>query len=283
MELILNELSILKSESQYAGGKLAMDFAKTMGTAVSMGYRKIRSHLSESEIELAHDYTLYNWLVTNSGDAMIEQVIKPFLYGVFTTPFIEDGNEIAEEQYIESDFYFEDIASGFPKAKCLGLASAFIADSISISFPTLNIWKKEKLTITIEYDDEIVAGEVLNIHSTACFKNYDTKTHIVYNQDLKLTKHSESPKNKKCHITSHHGQKELKQLWNKLKTSPYVVSGLSIEWGGKVFVRKAEENGKIEIVLYKSEREYSLQIETTGTNQRETEEIAKILTQKFDR
>jgi len=283
MELMLNELSIEKADNQYSGSDIAVNFAKTMGTAVSKGYRKIRSALSESEIELADDYTLYNWLVNNSGDVMIEQIIKPFLYGVFTTPFIDEENEEAEEEYIESEFYFEDTASSFPKTECLGLSSAYIADSISISFPTLDIWKQEQLIITIEHDENIATGEVLNVHSAACFENNDVKIHIEYHQDLNLTESSTLPKEKKCHLTSHHGQKELKQLWNRLKMSPYVVSALSIEWGGKTFVRKTNEDGKIEIVLHKSEREYALQIETTGTNQRETDEIAKILIKKFDK
>jgi hypothetical protein len=283
MELALNELSISQGPDRFSGAALAVAFAKTMGEAVSKGYRIIRSDLSESEIVLAEEYSLHTWLVTKSGDAMTEQILKPFLYGVLQTPFINEENEEAEEEFVNSHYYFEDAASGFPKTKCYGLASAFITDSISISMPTTDIWKKNKLLLTIEQGETESREEVLNVYSAACFSNADLKSHIEYKQKLDLKESGISPNSKKIHLTSHHGQKELKQLWNKLKQSTFVISGLSVEWGGQTFIRRTDENGIIEIVLHKTNRQYALQVQTTGTNQRETDEIAKLLEKKFDK
>jgi len=283
MELALNELSISPAPDRFSGAALAVSFAQTMGEAVSKGYRIIRSDLSESEILLAEDYSLHSWLVTNSGDSMIEQIIKPFLFGVLTTPFIDEANEDAEEEFVISDYYFEDEDSGFSKTKCYGLASSYITDGISISMPTQDLWKKNKLSISIEQGETATTEEVLNIYSAACLGNADIKNHIEYRQELDIEESSVSPSSKKLHLTGHHGQKELKQLWNRLKQSTFVISGLSIEWGGQNFIRSTDENGMVEIVLHKTLRQYALQVKTTGTSQRETDEIAKLLAKKFDK
>ena len=91
-----------------------------------------------------------------------------------------------------------------------------------------------------------------------------------------------APDTKNLHLADHHGQKELKALWEKLKNSPFVIEGRSTDWGGNRFIRKVEKNGVLEIVLVDSEKQYALWVQTTGTNLRETKAIAEILENRFD-
>jgi hypothetical protein len=51
----------------------------------------------------------------------------------------------------------------------------------------------------------------------------------------------------------------------------------STNWGGNAFIRKVHKEGIIEIVLFKTERQYALLVKTTGRNLRETKAIAEIL------
>jgi len=55
----------------------------------------------------------------------------------------------------------------------------------------------------------------------------------------------------------------------------------STSWGGNKFIRDTHKDGNIEIVLYKTQERYALMVQTTGSNKRETKEIAKILEQEF--
>jgi hypothetical protein len=51
--------------------------------------------------------------------------------------------------------------------------------------------------------------------------------------------------------------------------------------GCNKFIKKCHRTGIIEIVLYKTDRKYSLQVQTTGRNLRETEAIAEILNDQY--
>ena len=83
-------------------------------------------------------------------------------------------------------------------------------------------------------------------------------------------------------LTSHHGQKELIELWNQIKNSPYVKEGISIEWGGNTFYKNPQKDGKIDIVHLKSDKRYVLQVQTTGRNLRETKAIAEKLKEQYE-
>lgn len=97
-----------------------------------------------------------------------------------------------------------------------------------------------------------------------------------------LTKTTIEPANKKVHLSDHHGKKELNELCDRIKNSPYVEEMQSTNWGGKRFIRNFDANGLIEIVLYKTDRQYALNVKTTGKDLQETEAIAKILIDKYD-
>ncbi|MGQ3087852.1 hypothetical protein, partial [Flavobacterium sp.] len=87
---------------------------------------------------------------------------------------------------------------------------------------------------------------------------------------------------KKIHLADHHGKKELQDFCDRIKNSPYVVEMRSTDWGGKNFIRKIHSNGIIEIVLHKTDRQYALQVQTTGSNEQQTTLIAEMLKQRYD-
>ncbi|PGH38864.1 MAG: hypothetical protein CRN43_12495 [Candidatus Nephrothrix sp. EaCA] len=100
--------------------------------------------------------------------------------------------------------------------------------------------------------------------------------------DFFLTKSAIAPEDKKVHLSDHHGKKELNELCDRIKNCPYVEKMQSTNWGGKKFIRKAEANGLIEIVLYKTDKQYALNVQTTGRDLPETQAIAQILRDKYD-
>lgn len=102
------------------------------------------------------------------------------------------------------------------------------------------------------------------------------------NNDFFLTKTPIAPAKKKVHLSDHHGKKELNELCDRIKNSPYVEEMQSTNWGGKKFIRNVDANGFIEIVLHKTDRQYALNVKTTGKDKLETEAIAEILRAKYD-
>lgn len=278
MELLLNELSVTPlSGNQHDANEKMKIFSETVGTARKNGFRNIRSHYAAYQIGLSENYNLYDWL-NNKG---VSEIYRNNLYGMIILPFINEDDEEIEAAYIESEYYFEDQPNGITKTKCLGLASAYLYETPTISFASLSVWENNILQIIIENDEVSTTGDVLNISKKESFAEAVITTFIENQSELTLEKTTIDPDTKKNHISSHHGIKELTDFWKKLKLSPYVIEMRSTDWGGKRFIRKIERTGVLEIVLTDSERQYALWVQTTGENYRETKAIAEILEEEY--
>jgi hypothetical protein len=119
--------------------------------------------------------------------------------------------------------------------------------------------------------------QVLN---NATYKNWCFQ--FLTDNNFFLVKTPVLPENKKAHLSDHHGKKELNALCERIRNNPFVLEMQSTGWGGKEFIRKIHANGLIEIVLYKTEKQYALNVQTTGTDLLETTAIAEILQNKYD-
>lgn len=278
MELLFNELSTTPlSEDKFSADAKMKLFSETIAEARKKGFKRIRSDVNSHEIELSKDYSLYDYLNTKA----VPEIYRNNLFGMFVRPFIKDGDEEHETAFIGADYYYENKETNFKRTDCLGLAAAHIYETLSVSLQSSTEWTKNELTIIVTVENEETEEKIANVFSKNCFNNHAI-AHLVENMgDLVLTESEIIPNNKKLHLTSHHGQKELQELWNRLKNSPYVEEALSIEWGGKSFFKNPKKNGKLEIVHLKSDRRYVLQIQTTGKNLRETLAIAKKLEEDY--
>ncbi len=274
MELLFNELSInLLSSDKYSANSKMVLFAKTVSIARQKGFANIRSHHATSQIALAQDYSLHDWL--NNKD--VPEEYRNFLYGMITLPFIKDDDEDVEEKYVNANYFFEDLESGIPKTECIGLASAFLYETLSISLTSLPVWERTKLPILIEEEERKVTESVFNLSTKESFNDFSLAAFVESLEEINLVETTINPDEKNIHLTDHHGKKELKALWAKLKKCPYVVEAMSTNWGGKKFIRKAFANGEIEIVDINSDEGYALWVKTTGRNLRETNAIAEII------
>lgn len=278
MELLFNELSVTTlSGNQFDANEKMKVFSETVGCARKNGFRNIRSHYAAYQIGLSENYNLHNWL--NNKD--VSEIFRNNLYGMIILPFINEDDEEIEAAYIESEYFFEDQPSGITKTKCLGLASAYLYETPTISFASLSVWENNILQIIIENSEVSTTGDVLNISKKETFAEKVITTFIENQGEIVLEETMLEPDNKKYHFSPHHGTKELTDFWTKLKLSPYVIETRSTDWGGKRFIRKIERTGVLEIVLTDSERQYALWVQTTGKNYRETKAIAEKLEEEY--
>ena len=278
MELAFNEISRSPLlDDKYKANERMLILSKTVAEARKKGFRNIRTHFSTDEIKLTNDYSIHNWLF----DKEFPSDNRAVFYDMFVQPFIREGDDEIEEMFIEANYYFEDSENNIPKQECLGLTSAYLSETLAISFQSSPAWLKNTLKIIIEKGEESFQDVVKNVYSRECF-NQNLIIDFVDNiGTLNLVETPIIPNDKKIHLTSHHGKKELNELWNLLKSSPFVIEGISIEWGGNSFYKNPKRDGKLDIVHLKSDRRYALQIQTTGRNLRETVEIAKRLEEQF--
>jgi hypothetical protein len=278
MELLFNELSVTPlSIDRYKANEKMTLFSETVATARRKGFRNIRSHYASNLIPLSENYSLYDWLINKD----VSKDERDNLYGIIVLPFINEEDDAIEAQYIEASFYFEDNENAYVRAACLGLSAAYLYETLSISLSSSPIWDRTILSIVIEKEDEKATKPVFNVSSQSSF-NIPEIAEIVENLGtITLEKTELKPDDKNIHLADHHGKAELQALCNQLKLSPYVVTMRSTDWGGKNFIRKTHRDGVIEIVLFKSQRQYALWVQTTGRNLRETKAIAEILDDKY--
>jgi len=278
MELMLNELSISpKSSNRYDANDRMVQFVQTVKQAREKGFRKIRSHYQTNDIELSDGYSLYDWL----NNREVSDVYRNFIYGTIILPFIKDEDVEIEDQFIEADFFFEDIAQGYHKTECLGLAAAYLYETLCISFASMPVWCRVKLPLLIERNQDLNRTHVFNVFAKESFDNVDLALYVENLGELELIETEISPNDKPIHLADHHGKLELKTLCDRLKQSVYIEEMRSANWGGKGFVRKVYPNGVIEIVLIKTTRKYALWIRSTGRNYRETLAIAEKLEERY--
>jgi len=279
MELALNELSIFAEADKYKANDRMTEFAKTVAEGKRKGFKKIRSRFAAAEIKIAVDYSMENWLNDRSFAAAKDY--KDILFGMIVLPFIKEEDASIEEEYIQANYFFEDAENGIAKTECVGLASAFLYDTLSISFSALPQWRKIEIPIIIETENNSETAVVYNVFSNASLNSAEILTQIESRAEVKLIETEIKPTDKKRHISAHHGMKELNELCDQLAWHPYVEEMRSTNWGGTKFIRKTTKEGYIEIVLHKTQRKYALSVKTTGRNKRETDKIAEILTERY--
>lgn len=277
MELALNEISLTPLlDDKYRAHERMLLFSKTVAEARQKGFRNIRTHISVNEIKLTNDYSIHNWLF----DKEFPMENRSLFYDMFIQPFIKEEDEI-EAKYIEANYYFEDTKNNIPKQECLGLTSAYLSETLAISFQSSPAWLKNKVGIIIEKGVDNSTEKIHHVFSKECFGQNSIADFVESISTLDLVETNINPNDKIFHLTSHHGQQELTELWSRIKNSPYVVGGMSIEWGGNSFYKNPQKDGKLDIIHLKSDRRYKLQIQTTGRNLRETIEIAKRLEENY--
>ena len=212
MELLFNEISIISpSTDRYAANEKMKVFSETVAAARLLGFRNIRSHNDSHQIKLAEDYSLYNWLISKD----IPEVYRNNLYGMLILPFINEEDDDIEAQYVESNYFFEDIDNGITKTECLGLASAYLYETISISLQSSNAWTKNSLNISVEAKGHYHVERVRKVHSKKCFDIADIIDFTNQLGNINLVESTILPNDKKLHLADQHGKKELKILWNK--------------------------------------------------------------------
>lgn len=278
MELAFNELSQTPLlDDKYQANERMLLFSKTVAEARKKGFRNIRTSYSASEIKITQEYSLHNWLF----DKEFPAESRALFYDMFVQPFLREGDEEIEERFVEANYFFEDTENQIPKQECLGLTSAYLSETLAISFQSSAAWLKNTLKILIERDNDVSEDKVNHVYSKECFGQDSIADFVESITILNLDETNINPSDKTFHLTAHHGQQELNELWSRIKNSPFVIEGMSIEWGGNSFYKKPQRDGKVDIVHLKSDRRYAIQIQTTGRNLRETIEIGKRLEEQY--
>jgi hypothetical protein len=282
MEMMFNELSEtpVSNNKALANQKVAA-LIECHKKARENGFQKIRFSKNFHKINIANGYNLEQWLNETN-----QRTYKALILSARTFPFINSEDSWAEDEYLKYHFYFENPEPLFERTKCLGLAAAHIYDSLSISFQGSPIWESNIIAITKVNDQNLLAEkvDVTNVFSGCCFNTETVQKFIERISEIVLAPSLLQPSEKAIHFRPDHGTYELNEFAQKIIKSPYVHGIInSLPWNPRNtnLIRRVYPDGRIELVLYWTDKGLGMVVQTTGRNQRETEEIAKLLEEEY--
>jgi hypothetical protein len=282
MELIFNELSLKPSvDNAQIANTLVEKLIKTYAQAKSKGFRKIRFHQVFEDIALLEGYTFLDWLnhTTNRN-------FKDLLLGARVYPFISEGDDWAEDEYLKRRYFFEN--DFIEKTEPQGLAAAVIYKTLAVSLATHDYWKMRQLQVFIvdeNLTNDSIVENVHNVCEDTGFESPEIQDFIDSISTPVLIPSTLDPEQKEIHLRDDHGKDKIKAFATRLLQSEYVVSvinSLPFNPHATNLIRKTYADGRIEMVMYWEDKGLGLVIQTTGRNIHETNAIAKILTDEYD-
>ncbi|MBI4648054.1 MAG: hypothetical protein HY738_16085 [Bacteroidia bacterium] len=275
MELFLNELSANYPVASHHAAKARMDglislFKKTK----EEGFILCRFPKNFETHTLFNDYTVLNWL----NDSAIKKDLKDFYLSYRKYPF-ETGIEEEENNFIVGNYILnEPQETRFNGAITEGLAWAFICDTLAISFPANIVWQKTSINLIEDKNgnrNNVTVNHASEVPHFAVLQNWINSIKTITLSETQLL-----PNQKSIHISDDHGKDKLEKIAKKLCRSVYVTEipySLPLHPHTKCFINKVYHDGKIAVTLFDYDEGFSMMVQTTGKNLRETQTIAEIL------
>ena len=259
MELYFNELSLnadqgVSFEDVSRLGKLYLQLKKQHITTCRIGDKDYRTF-----IEMASKLQGY------------QRNIAGFLFSFLRRPYESSDVDENQELYYEHNWLLNE-------QQCYGLALAYIMESMSVSIGEER-WNNPFISIRCDEDFR----DVRNL-----FGNDTLSFHLSWLEENKCVELAESiylPEEKTIKLRNDHGYNELLTFGNLLLKNKYVdavINSMPFNPRNRRFIHDVKSDGIVEIVLPWSDQGLGIVVQTTGRNLRETQEIAKILKEKYN-
>lgn len=278
MELMFNELSeeplcLNKTEAFERVDLLIATYKEANARQAN----KIRFHKGYESIELAPGYSLNDYCCEPKHSRTKGLLLR----GLFKMPFIDD-NSAEEEQYIKNSFT---IKKGDSFVQPYGLAAAFIYHVPAIGFLSEDFWDACCFELMVNATEE-KAEKVICLSKPEHLKDQFVNDFIEERLPVNLLKTKLKSENKIIKLRDDHGKDILEAFSSKIIQFEYVesvINSLPYNPNCNSFIKEVYPDGKIELVLTKTDKGLGIIVKTTGRNLRETKEIARLLDNRFNK
>jgi len=282
MQLIFNEISFLPhSNNVVVLQEQFINMIKIFAeTKEKYGYNHIVFPVNIGETKVTNSMSFLQWAysIEKKGD-------KNKILSVIKRPF---GDDVLQEKVMElNKYYYENKDVGIKEEYCIGLATTYLKQKISLSLLSNPCWDNTKINFKEIIDEEFNTDdvEVENITTLNHLLDINIQNKLMYSGTLVLIKSPLKPDEKKLNLSGdHHGNNKLKTFAKRIFQCEYVVSvinNIDFSPNSSDLIKKTYADGKIELVLFWESAGYGMIIQTTGSNLRETDEIANLLNVKY--
>lgn len=282
MELVFNELSFKEYSNEHVLTNNFIQLAELFEKAQKKyGYSHLLFPSNISTLTACNNMTFGVWL--NSVPTKSKNKILPI---IFRRPFTEEylGDKVENL----SSYYFVSSDLGIEQEYCDGLATADIMEIPAMSLSNHNIWLGSEIKIYKETQTEPETLIIKNL-STEAFLNSESFKALSEINSVVVLKESIltiEEKLKNIYLRDDHGKDKLQKLAERMINNKYVdgvVNSLPFNPRTSRFIKSVYKSGLVEIVMHWEDAGYGMVVQTTGKNFKETNEIAKILRNDFDR
>lgn len=207
---------------------------------------------------------------------------KQAILSVIKRPF--SNEELADREDQLNAFYFENPELGIEQNYCTGLGLAYLQRTATLSLHSHAFWCADEIEFIKMVEIDSLVKVVNTSYCGALGTNFIRFAEA--NAKIELIETELTPAEKHIHFRDDHGTDILMAFAKRLVQSVYVTEVInSLEFNAHTsrFIRRISDNGQIELVLHWEDKGYGMVIQTTGRNHRETEKIAHILRDKYDR
>lgn len=271
MDLIFNELSLLDLSPDIPASRSRMhNLLLVCKEGREHGTNKLAVRDDFFVQRLSSTYTIADWL----GDQNVPKTQKDLLLAIHRYPYIDDSDESIINRFISSHTFLP-----LQNAEAEGLAAAYLYGTIAVSFDSSTTWNSHELELL--FSEEGFDQQIVKV------KHASSVDHILVHKDwvgskngITLSITNLSLQEKEINLRDDHGKDVLKKFSKKLIRSQYIIkiiNSLPYNSFEQNFIRQCHEDGKIELVLTRTDEGFGLVIQTTGKTLLETIEISKVL------
>lgn len=279
MNIFFNELSLVKSKitSVYDINELIKKLYLTFKKLKDYDIQFILVEENFYKTSLMPNYTFYDWL----QDEKANKTYKSLLFSIIKYPYLRDG-DADFERFANENYYLE-----LERQTLVGgLFLAYIKNTVSISLATNLFWNKSLIPI-FPASIEAKPVDVRHVSDTS-----HIDAHMEWLETFLPTPKPDrtrvNPSEKQINLRDDHGKDTLEKFANKIVNSDYVIRVInSMPFNPKDtrFIKNFYDDGRIEIVLVKTDEGFGMVVQTTGMNLRETkfiaEEIEKLYSNQY--
>jgi len=276
MDFVFNELCLQNAFPNIERGRSGIEnLLQVCKQGRDLGMSRLAIRPDFYVQSLLEGYCVIDWL----NDQAVSKSLKHLLLSIVRQPYIDNNDTSIEERYILSNAFWV----GEVMLAVEGLAIAYLYNTVSISFYSAETWNIDEISLKFTqegYDEQIVrvkhASQVrhIEVHKDWIGSRIGQRLRTT---DLHFSQ-------KEIHLRDDHGKDVLLRFSRKLVRSPYiikVINSMPYNCHDHDFIKNCYEDGRIEIVLVRSDEGFGVVVQTTGNNIDETEAISQILFEEF--
>ena len=200
-----------------------------------------------------------------------------------TSPQVDLDDNVIAEKYIDTRVTIKKEGT---IVEAEGFTAAFAYNTFALGFDSDEFWDDLLYKIHVTSSGQTIETEWPCLSKPEHIEQEALNLWVDAHSEVELVKSTLLVQNKTVNLRDDHGKNILMEHAKRLLNNDYVdgiLTSLPFKPSSTKYIDKVYPDGKIDLVLFWTNRKLSMRIKTTGRNIQETQAIADILRKKYGR